>query len=79
MLTQCQKEVIYEYILAFTGVVVHFLGGGVWWQTYFGLWCVLVHGGGWWWVVLDKLWLVMGGGRWWSMVVSRGGWWHSLV
>ena len=61
---QSQKEVIYEYILAFEGwwsifwKVVgsggYILAGGGWW-IYFG----------WWWVMVDMFWLVMNGGGWW--------------
>ena len=47
LLKQCQKEVIYKYILAFSG----------WWWVYFDWWWVVVDifwlvvaGGGWWWV-----------------------------
>ena len=71
-LKQCQKEVIYEYILAFA-----------WWWSIFGemvsvvdlFWLVLggggyiLPGGGWRWVVVDIFWLLVG----------DGGWWHSLV
>ena len=69
---QSQKEVIYEYILAFAGwwsIFWNVVGsggyisaGGGWWWIYFGWWCVVV--------VCFGCWLV---------VVGRGGSWHSLA
>ena len=58
LLKQCQKEVIYEYILAFAWWWLIFwevvgssggysLAGGWCWWVYFGWWWVVVDGGGW--------------------------------
>ena len=68
-LKQCQKDILYEYILAFAGWWSTFwemvgsggyvLGDGGWWLIYFGRWWVVVHGGGY---ILD------GGGSWWVLV-----------
>ena len=68
LFNQSQKEVIYEYILAFAGwwsIFWNVVGsggyisaGGGWWWIYFG----------WWWVVVDMFWLLVGsGGSWWVM------------
>ena len=79
LLKQCQKEVIYEHILAFAGLwsilwdVVgsggHILAGGLWWWIYFA-------GGGWrewWWLVVGVGGYILAGGGWWWMVVGLGG------
>ena len=45
LLKQCQKEVIYEYILAFVG----------WWSIFWeviGSGGYILAGGGWWWIVV---------------------------
>ena len=79
LLKQCQKEVIYEYILAFAA----------WWSIFWKMvgsgGCVLA-GGGWWWIYCGWGWVVVGGGgyildggEWWCVVVGCGEWWHSLV
>ena len=72
LLKQCQKEVIYEYILAFVewwsifGEVIgsggYILAGGGCWGSGDIFW-LLVDGGGWWWTYF---------GWWWWMVVSGG-------
>ena len=75
---QCQKEVMYEYILAFVG----------WWSIF---WEVIGSGGyilaggggdGWWWVLVGSgniFWLVVGGGGWWWIYLAGGGWWWMVV
>ena len=56
-LKQCQKEVIYGYILAFAG----------WWSIFWVMvgchGCILVGGGWWWWMVVG------GGGQWWLVAL----------
>ena len=71
LLKQCQKEVIYEYILAFSGwwfIFLEVVGGGGYILA--GRW-VVIGSGGWWWVVVDIFWLVVGGD---GYILAGGGW-----
>ena len=55
LLKQCQKEVTYEYILAFAG----------WWSVFWevvGSGGYILAGGGWWWIYFGWWWMVVGGG-----------------
>ena len=74
LLKQCQKEVIYIYILAFAG----------WWSNFWvvvggvDIFYLVVCGGGWLWmgrVVLDGGGYILAGDGWWWMVVDGSGWW----
>ena len=80
---QCQKEVVYEYILAFAGwwsifwEVVgssgYILASGGWWWIYFGWWwmVVMVVGGSeWWWIYFGWWWVVVCGG---GYILAGGG------
>ena len=58
LLKQCQKEVIYEYVLAFTG----------WWCVVVDIFYLVVGGRGW------SLMVVGGDGRWWMVVGHGGWW-----
>ena len=85
---QCQKEVVYEYILAFarwwsifwevvdtSGYIL--AGGGLWW-IYFDWWWMVgmvVGGSGWWWVVVSGGGYILVGGGWCWMVVGGSVWW----
>ena len=57
---QCQKEVIYEYILAFAA----------WWSIFWVIVVVdggggyILAGGGWWWVVVSGGGYILAGGGW---------------
>ena len=65
LLKQCQKEVIYEYILAFAG----------WWSIFWEVVCgggYILAGGGWSWIYIGWRWVVMDGGEWWCVVVGGG-------
>ena len=89
LLKQCQKEVIYEYILAFAGWWSIFwevvgsggciLASGMWQWVVVHIFWLVVGGGGWWLVMVNIFLLVVGGSGWWQVMVDHGGWWHSSV
>ena len=65
LLKQCQKEVIYEYILAFAGWL------SIFWEVVGGGGYILA--GGWWsWIYIGWRWVLMDGGEWWCVVEGGG-------
>ena len=79
LLKQCQKEFIYEYILAFAGWWSNFwevICSGEYILTGGGWWWLVVSGSGWWWIYFCWWWVVVGGG---GYILTGGGWWWMVV
>ena len=62
---ECQREVIYEYILAFAGwwfIFWEVLGNGGGILAGGGWWCIVVCDSGWWWIYFGWFRVVVNGG-----------------